>query len=283
MRCDSLPGPIWTGTNVSDVKRTGQRIEIIGPDQPFIGLCVCVLLASLLIKPMLVEGDQSSVRTAQPSADQSTIPTSLPSSKPQKELSQAQPPSQESKPAPQRNPNSKSEESKSKGDKKAEEGIEKEKDGGGKRTVSSLILTVKLALLADPRLFPYDIEVETGSDEVVLLGKVSSMAEKSIAAEIAGTVPGVKAVANKIEIVKELPEVLAQRQDDIVTRQVKERFAQSATLKAAGFEVKTEKGVVSLGGAVRFQVFVLEAAEAARHVPGVKAVKTDKVRIESEG
>jgi hypothetical protein len=28
---------------------------------------------------------------------------------------------------------------------------------------------------------------------------------------------------------------------------------------------------------------VLEAAEAARLVPGVKAVKTDSVRIESEG
>jgi osmotically-inducible protein OsmY len=27
----------------------------------------------------------------------------------------------------------------------------------------------------------------------------------------------------------------------------------------------------------------LEAAEAARQVPGVKAVKTDKVKIESEG
>jgi hyperosmotically inducible protein len=64
---------------------------------------------------------------------------------------------------------------------------------------------------------------------------------------------------------------------------VKERFAKSATLKAAAFEVKTEGGVVTLGGSVRFQVFILEAAEAARQVPGVKAVKTDKVRIESEG
>jgi hypothetical protein len=30
-------------------------------------------------------------------------------------------------------------------------------------------------------------------------------------------------------------------------------------------------------------VIVFEAAEAAREVPGVKAVRTDKVRIEREG
>ena len=244
---------------------------------------MCVLLASLLIEPRLVQGDQPSGTLEQPSSDQNKIPASLPPAKPTKELSQTQPSLQESKPAEEKKQHPKSEDSRSKGDKKVDEGIDKEKEGTGKKTISSLILTVKLALLADTRLFPYDIEVETKSDEVVLLGKVSSVAEKSIAAEIAGAVSGVKSVVNRIEIVKELPEVLAQRQDDIVTRQVKERFAQSATLKAAGFDVKTEKGVVSLGGTVRFQVFILEAAEAARHVPGVKAVKTDKVRIESEG
>src|SRR5215831_14803863 len=114
-----------------------------------------------------------------------------------------------------------------KGDKKGEEGKEKEKNGAGKRTVSSLILTVKLTLLADARLFPYEIEVEDGSDEITLSGKVSSEAEKSVAAEIARTVPGVKSVANKIEIVKNLPDILAHRQDDILTQQVKDQFAKS--------------------------------------------------------
>ena len=149
--------------------------------------------------------------------------------------------------------------------------------------MSSLILTVKLALLGDPRLFPYEIEVEAGSDEVTLAGKVSSEAEKAAAADIASTVPTVKSVSNKLEVVKELLEAITHKQDDIITRHVKERFAKSATVTAANFDVKTEQGVVSLSGAVRFQVIVLEAVEAARQVPGVKAVKTDKVRIESEG
>jgi hyperosmotically inducible protein len=47
--------------------------------------------------------------------------------------------------------------------------------------------------------------------------------------------------------------------------------------------VKTEEGVVSLSGAVRFQVLILEAAEAARSVPGVRAVKTDRIRLGGEG
>jgi len=180
----------------------------------------------------------------------------------------------------------KSEESKSKKE-NGEEGVEKEKEkereATGKKTVTSLILTVKLALLEDPHLFPYEIEVGGGSDEITLAGKVPTEAEKAAAEKIAGSVPTVKSVVNKLEVVKELPELVGRRQDDTITRLVKERYTKSATLTAANFDVKTEQGVVSLSGTVRFQVIVLEAAEAARQVPGVRAVKTDKVKIESEG
>ena len=125
--------------------------------------------------------------------------------------------------------------------------------------------------------------MDAESDEVTLEGKVSTETEKAAAAKIASTVPTVKYVSNKLEVVKELPEIIARKQDDFITRQVKDRFAKSATLTAANFDVKTEQGVVSLSGTVRFQVIVLEAAEASRLVPGVKAVRTDKVRIDSEG
>jgi hyperosmotically inducible protein len=231
---------------------------------------------------MFAQSDQRSVTSAQSSADQSKVVDSKLPAKPQKELAPAQSSAQESKPAQQKTQTSKSEESKPKKD-DGEEGTEKEKEGTGKKTVSSLILTVKLALLEDPRLFPYEIEVEAGSDEVTLEGKVSTEAEKAAAAKIASTVPTVKSVSNKLEVVKDLPELIAHKQDDFITRHVKDRFAKSATVTAANFDVKTEQGVVSLSGTVRFQVIVLEAAEAAREVPGVKAVRTDKVKIESEG
>lgn len=145
----------------------------------------------------------------------------------------------------------------------------------------SLILTVKLTLMADPRLFPYEIEVDLNGREAVLSGTVASEEEKQTATEIAQHVDGIKSVVNKLKVVKELPQALSRKRDETITQYVKERFKKSKTLEAAGFDVKTEDGVVSLSGRTRFQVIVLEAAEAARQTPGVKAVRTDGVRVET--
>jgi len=268
--------------SVKNVKRAQLRRSGFGQGATLLPLCVCALLTGQLTHPILAQSVQRSITSAQSSTDQSKGVDFKPSAKPKKELLPAQPSAEESKPAQQKTQTAKSEESKAKKD-TGEEGTEKEKESTGKKAVSSLILTVKLALLEDPRLFPYEIEVEAGSDEITLVGKVSTEAEKAAAAKIVSTVPTVKTVSNKLEVVKELSELIAHKQDDILTRYVKDRFAKSATVTAANFDVKTEQGVVSLSGTVRFQVIVLEAAEAARQVPGVKAVKTDKVRIESEG
>jgi hyperosmotically inducible protein len=145
----------------------------------------------------------------------------------------------------------------------------------------SLILTVKLALMADQRTAPYTMEVDTKGQDVILSGKVSSEAEQLAAADVVRQVDGVKSVANKLEIVPELHKDLVQKRNQIITEYVRERFKKSATLEAANFEIKTENGVVELSGKTRFQVIVLEAAQAARQVPGVKAVKTNAVRIEN--
>jgi hyperosmotically inducible protein len=151
-----------------------------------------------------------------------------------------------------------------------------------KKALGSLILSVKLALMADPKLFHYEIEVEDDQQTVTLTGRVSTEEEKVAAAEVAKAVPGVKTVVNKLAVEKDLAKILLKKQDEILTTLVKERFLKSATLKAANFEVKTEDGVVQLNGTVRFQVIVLEAAEVARQVPGVRAVNTEKVRLEGE-
>jgi hyperosmotically inducible protein len=275
----SSPRLISMEMSVKIVKRSQLRRSRFEEGVTLLALCVCVLLTGQLTNPIFAQSDQHSITSAQSSADQGKVTAPKLSAKPQKDLVPAQSSPQDSQPKTQA---SKSEESKAKKD-TGEEGTEKEKEGTGKKAVSSLILTVKLALLEDPLLFPYEIEVETGSDEVTLVGKVSTEAEKAAAAKIASTVPTVKSVSNKLEVVKELPELIAHKQDDIITRQVKDRFAKSATVTAANFDVKTEQGVVSLSGTVRFQVIVLEAAEAAREVPGVKAVRSDKVKIESEG
>lgn len=264
------------------MKRSQLRRNGVGLGMVLQAVCLCALLMSQLASPRLVQSESRSNTAAQPSADQGKGPDPKVPAKSHKEVTPAEPPAQESNPVPPNTPTPKSDESKTKKE-NGEDGAEKGKEGTGRKAVSSLILTVKLALMGDPRLFPYEIEVEAGSDDVTLAGKVSSEAEKAAAADIASTVPTVKSVSNKLEVVKELLDAITHKQDDVITRYVKERFAKSATVTAANFDVKTEQGVVSLSGAVRFQVIVLEAVEAAKQVPGVKAVKTDKVRIESEG
>lgn len=166
---------------------------------------------------------------------------------------------------------------------KAEESTKPEskpQEPAGKKPVGSLILTVKLALMADPRLFPYEIEVDQDERRLALSGKVSSDAEKLAAQEITQRMGGVKAVVNELEIVKDLPQALARKRDELVTQLVKDRFRKSKTLETAEFDVKTENGVVLLSGRTRFQVIILEAAEAARQVPGVRAVNAGGVRLE---
>jgi hyperosmotically inducible protein len=268
--------------NLRDVRWSRLMRIGFGQGTALLTLCMCALLMGQLTNPSLAQCEQRSITSAESSADQSKTTDSKTPAKPQKELPPVESSAQESKPAQPNTQTFKSDESKTKKE-SGEEGAEKGKEGTGRKAVSSLILTVKLALLGDPRLFPYEIEVEAGSDEVTLKGKVSTEAEKAAAAEIASTVPTVKSVANKLEVVKELLEVIAHKQDDTITRHLKEQFAKSVTVTAANFDVKTEQGVVSLSGTVRFQVIILEAVEAAKQVPGVKAVKTDKVKIESEG
>lgn len=159
----------------------------------------------------------------------------------------------------------------------------KDREPAVKKALGSLILSVKLALMGDARLFHYEVEVEDDQHTITLSGRVSTEEEKVIAKDVAQKVPGVKDVVSKLAVEKDLAKTLMKKQDEALTSLIKERFSKSATLKAANFDVKTEDGVVLLGGTVRFQVIALEAAEAARQVPGVRAVNTEKIRLEGEG
>ena len=142
------------------------------------------------------------------------------------------------------------------------------------------IIATKLALMADPRLFPYELNVEVSGDTAELSGKVADESEKAAATEITLGLEGIKTVVNNVEVMKDLGRTMAKKKDEIITQYVKDRFGKSKTLETAHFDVKSEDGVVSLSGKTKFLVIVLEAAEAARHVPGVKAVKTDGIRVE---
>ena len=98
-------------------------------------------------------------------------------------------------------------------------------------------------------------------------------------AEIAGKIDGVETVVNKLTVTPALKDKLAKKQDESIAHVVRDRLSRSETLKAVGFDVKSENGIVYLSGKTRFQVIALEAAEAARQVPGVRAVDTAGVQL----
>jgi hyperosmotically inducible protein len=148
-----------------------------------------------------------------------------------------------------------------------------------KKPVTSLNLAIKLALMADPQLFPLDIEVEMDKGKAILTGSVPTEDDKAKVAEIAGKVDGVESVGNKLSVTPALKDKLAKKQDESIAHVVRDRLSRSETLKAVGFDVKSENGIVYLSGKTRFQVIALEAAEAARQVPGVRAVDTAGVQL----
>ena len=148
-----------------------------------------------------------------------------------------------------------------------------------KKPVTSVNLAIKLALMADPQLFPLEVEVEMDKGKAILSGSVPTEEDKARVTEVAGKVEGVEAVVNKLNVVPTLRATWAKKQDEAIAHFVRDRLVRSETLKAVGFEVKSESGVVHLSGKTRFQVIALEAAEAARQVPGVRAVDTTGVQI----
>ena len=148
-----------------------------------------------------------------------------------------------------------------------------------KKPIRSSMVTAKLALMADPRLFPYEIEVDAKDKDLVLLGKVAQESDKRAATDIVRCLEGVHAVDNRLKVEPDAAHSLVSERDKMLTQLVKERFEKSKTLQSVKFDVKTEDGVVSLNGTTRFQIIVLEAAQAARQVPGVRAVNTDAVRL----
>ena len=148
-----------------------------------------------------------------------------------------------------------------------------------KKAVTSLNLAIKLALMADPQLFPLEIEVEMDKGKAILSGSVPTEEDKAKVAEIAGKIDGVETVVNKLTVTPALKDKLAKKQDESIAHVVRDRLSRSETLKAVGFDVKSENGIVYLSGKTRFQVIALEAAEAARQVPGVRAVDTAGVQL----
>ena len=137
----------------------------------------------------------------------------------------------------------------------------------------------KMRLLTDSRTPALDINVETQAGVVTLFGIVPSQDAKTTAAADARKVSGVKRVVNELQVVASAKQAAVKVRDEDIESEVKKAF-EKADFKDISVEVKN--GVVRLTGTIPSGARRLEAAVAARAVPGVRAVEDD-LRLEAAG
>lgn len=133
----------------------------------------------------------------------------------------------------------------------------------------------KMKLVADGRTKARRIKVETQSGVVTLRGKVASSEERAAAEEITKGVDGVKSVRNTIEVVPEMKRKELNKKDDAITKTIRDRFEADEQLKSAGIRVRADNGMVTLMGTVPSAKVKDRAAEMARKVPGVRAIRNE--------
>jgi hyperosmotically inducible periplasmic protein len=138
-----------------------------------------------------------------------------------------------------------------------------------------LVSKTKIALYADERVSGNAVNVDVSNGAVTLRGKVGSAEEKKAAADVAKGIEGVTQVRNNLEVVPRAEKKVVDRQDDEITRAVKERLARDAQLRDSDVEVRADNGVVTLTGDAKDVGARARASELARGVAGVKAVKNE--------
>jgi hyperosmotically inducible protein len=133
---------------------------------------------------------------------------------------------------------------------------------------------VKDSFRYSKRLSGFNIVVVSSGGVVTLSGQLPSEALKSLAGEIARDTQGVTEVKNEIAVDPGAqPSIENSRIDDLEIRAaILEAFSRSSELGGKSLDVKVEKRMVTLSGAVETQAQRNGAEQAARAVDGVAGV-----------
>lgn len=131
---------------------------------------------------------------------------------------------------------------------------------------------IKSALLQDPEINSFDLQVETRKGEVQLSGFVDSPAQVDRATAVALAVAGVKSVQSKVGMKGPANTVGTAIDDGIVSAKVTAALLGDANVKSFDIAVLTRKGEVQLSGYVDNLGQVDRAIELARAVEGVSSV-----------
>jgi osmotically-inducible protein OsmY len=139
----------------------------------------------------------------------------------------------------------------------------------GIRTDEQIQIDVLEELKWDTRVRPNEIGVAVKDGIVTLTGWVDSYLKKMAAEEAAHRVPGVKAVANDIEV--RLPG-FAERTDTDLAAAVLNALRWDAAIPTGKVDVTVSQGWVTLKGEVEYAFQKRDAERAVRRLSGVKGV-----------
>jgi hyperosmotically inducible protein len=138
---------------------------------------------------------------------------------------------------------------------------------------ATLTAKVKTTLIENPATKARQINVETKDGVVQLNGFVDSIVAKNEAERAAMSIAGVKSVDNNLQVRDGERTASAVVDDSTITAKVKAALTADSRTKAHQIEVKTYKGVVSLGGFVATSAEKQAAESVTGNVVGVVKVE----------
>lgn len=123
---------------------------------------------------------------------------------------------------------------------------------------------------ADPRI-ESGVTTTVYGGRALLTGRVATPEMKARAAQIAGSVRGVRSVYD--EVVVGPPETAwGDSQDDWITAQLRSKLVMDPGVRSVNYTIDTQAGAVYLLGSARTQGELERVTRIARYVPGVKRV-----------
>jgi hyperosmotically inducible protein len=134
---------------------------------------------------------------------------------------------------------------------------------------------VKSALLGDPDVKSFDINIETRKGQVQLSGFVDNQAQVERAITLTRELPGVKGIENHVALKGAATTVGGKVDDGIVTTRVKTAFLADENVKGSDIAVVTRNGKVQLSGFVDNQGQIDRAIEVTRGIEGVGSVSDE--------
>ncbi|UCJ17421.1 BON domain-containing protein [Pseudomonas sp. MM211] len=162
----------------------------------------------------------------------------------------------------------------------AEEGIDRQLSDARQQGA------IDTAFALNRHLSPFEIVVSVEDGTATLKGAVENSAERELAAELAGSIEGVREVSNDLEVdpgievavVDEQARIttdktLAQRFDDAtLAATVKSKLLWNSNTEGLDIQVRAENGVVSLSGNAGTPVAKELAGELVTNTEGVREV-----------